>query len=56
MEKGTTTAKRTCGSKEIDIPASCDQKSYHEHMVGVDRGDQHPMMGGDFSNVSHFKK
>ena len=25
-------------------------------MGGVDRGDQHRMVGADFANVSHYKK
>jgi len=33
-----------------------DIEKYQNYMGGVDRGDQHRVMGAGFSNVAHFKK
>lgn len=56
MTKGLTSVKRRTGSNQIDVIVPKDIQKYQQYMGGVDRGDQHRVMGAGFSNVAHFKK
>ena len=56
MDKGVEILKRRTGNKVIEVTCPSDIVRYQKFMVGVDRGDQHRVMGAGFANVSHFKK
>ena len=56
MLKGTEKIQRRKGSKIIEVIVPKDIKQYQNYMGGVDRGDQHRVMGAGFANVAHFKK
>ena len=56
MDKGVQTLNRRTGSKVIQVTCPSDIVRYQKFMGGVDRGDQHRVMGAGFANVSHFKK
>ena len=56
MKKGETVIKRQVGSEAVDVKCPNDIVEYQENMDGVDRGDQHRLMGAGFANVAHFKK
>ena len=55
MKPGIKTIGRRVGS-EIDVRCPSDVVEYQTYMDGVDRGDQHRVMGAGFANVAHFKK
>ena len=56
MKKGETTVQRRTGQHKVDVTVPNDIRLYQMEMDGVDRGDQHRVMGAGFANVSHFKK
>jgi len=56
MIKGLTSITRRTGPKQIKVIVPNDIEKYQNYMGGVDRGDQHRVMGAGFSNVTHFKK
>ena len=56
MEKGVSTVQRRTGANLIQVPCPNDIQQYQKYMGGVDRGDQHRVIGAGFSNVAHFKK
>ena len=56
MKKGIDEVQRRTGSKLINVKCPNDIIMYQKNMGGVDRGDQHRVMGAGFANVSHFKK
>lgn len=56
MCKGLTEITRRTGPKKIRVAVPNDIEKYQNWMGGVDRGDQHRVMGAGFSNVAHFKK
>ena len=47
---------RRTGSVLINVTCPNNVIMYQQNMGGVDRGDQHRLMGAGFANVSHFKK
>ena len=51
---GIGEVKRRTGAKILDVKCPNDIMMYQQNMDGVDRGDQHRVMGARFSNVSHF--
>ena len=56
MKKGVDDVQRRTGSKLINVKCPNDIIMYQKNIGGVDRGDQHRVMGAGFANVSHFKK
>ena len=56
MKHGAQMVKRRNGAKLIDVQCPNDIILYQQNMGGVDRGDQHRIVGAGFSNVAHFKK
>ena len=56
MKKGVDEVQRRTGSKLINVKCPNDIIMYQKNMGGVDRGDQHRVMGAGFANVCHFKK
>ena len=56
MKPGIKTITRRVGSDLIDVTCPSDIVEYQNYMDGVDRGDQHRVMGAGFANVAHFKK
>ena len=56
MKHGTQVVHRRNGANIIDVTCPNDIVLYQQNMEGVDRGDQHRMIGAGFSNVAHFKK
>ena len=56
MKSGTQVVQRRNGANIIDVTCPNDIVLYQQNMGGVDRGDQHRMIGAGFSNVAHFKK
>ena len=56
MKHGTQVIQRRNGANIIDVTCPNDIVLYQQNMGGVDRGDQHRMIGAGFSNVAHFKK
>ena len=56
MKPGIKTITRRVGSDLIDVRCPSDIVEYQHNMDGVDRGDQHRVMGAGFANVAHFKK
>ena len=56
MVKGIGSVFRQVGKDKIEVRCPNDIIMYQENMGGVDRGDQHRIMGAGFSNVAHFKK
>ena len=55
MKKGIHEITRKTGVKLIDVTCPNDLMMYQQHIGGVDRGDQHRVMGAGFANVSYFK-
>ena len=56
MKKGIHDVTRRTGANLINVTCPNDIIMYQKNMGGVDRGDQHRVMGAGFANVSHFKK
>ena len=56
MKPGIKTITRGVRSDLIDVRCPSDIVEYQNYMDGVDRGDQHRVMGAGFANVAHFKK
>jgi hypothetical protein len=56
MAKGIGDVQRRVGRDKITVRCPNDIIQYQKHMGGVDRGDQHRVMGAGFANVAHFKK
>ena len=56
MQKGEQIVKRQVGANLVDVRCPNDIVLYQQNMGGVDRGDQHRMVGAGFANVSHYKK
>ena len=56
MKKGIGMVQRRVGRDKIDVRCPNDIIQYQKYMGGVDRGDQHRVMGAGFANVAHFKK
>ena len=56
MKHGSQTITRIQGAKLIEVECPNDIVLYQKNMGGVDRGDQHRMVGSRFANVAHFKK
>ena len=56
MKHGKSIIQRRVGSKIIDVVCPNDIILYQQGMGGVDRGDQHRVVGAGFANVAHFKK
>ena len=56
MMSGVDEVARRVGSTIIKVSCPNDIIKYQKHMGGVDKGDQHRVMGAGFANVAHFKK
>ena len=56
MKKGAGIVQKRKGRDILDVTCLNDGIMYQKNMGGVDRGDQHRLMGAEFKNVSHFKK
>ena len=56
MKKGIGKVQRRVGRNKIDVICPNDVIEYQKYMGGVDRSDQHRVMGAGFANVAHFKK
>ena len=56
MKKGIGEVTRRTGPNLITVTCPNDIIMYQQNMDGVDRGDQHRVMGAGFANVAHFKK
>ena len=56
MKSGIDEVARRIGSEVIKVSCPNDIIQYQKNMGGVDRGDQHRVMGAGFANVAHFKK
>ena len=56
MVKGIGSVFRQVGKDKFKVRCPNDIIMYQENMGGVDRVDQHRIMGAGFSNVAHFKK
>ena len=56
MKSGIDTVTRRVGAKIVTVKCPSDIVQYQQNMGGVDRGDQHRVMGAGFANVAHFKK
>ena len=56
MDKSVQIFKRRTGSKIIELTCPSDMDKYQKYMGGVDKSDQHHVMGAEFSNLAHFKK
>ena len=56
MEQGVSSVQRRTGASLIQVSCPNDIIKYQKYMGGVDRGDQHRVIGAGFSNVAHFKK
>ena len=56
MCKGAQTIQRRNGATLINVTCPNDIVMYQTYMGGVDRGDQHRVVGAGFVNVAHFKK
>ena len=56
MKPGSQKVIRRQGANLIEVTCPNDIVLYQQHMGGVDRGDQHRMVGAGFANVAHFKK
>ena len=56
MKSGADVVARRVGSTVINVSCPNDIIEYQKHMGGVDKGNQHRVMGAGFANVFHFKK
>ena len=56
MKKGAGIVQKRKGRDILDVTCLNDGIMYQKNMGGVDRGDQHRLMGVGFANVSQFKK
>ena len=56
MEPGIGEVSRRKGVTVNTVKYPNDVILYQKGMGGVDRGDQHRVVGAGFANVSHFKK
>ena len=56
MKSGCEVVQRRNGATVIDVQCPSDIVLYQKNMGGVDRGDQHRVIGAGFANVAHFKK
>ena len=56
MKSGCEVVQRRNGATVIDVQCPSDIVLYKKNMGGVDRGDQHRVIGAGFANVAHFKK
>ena len=56
MAKGIGDVQRRVGRDKVTVRCPNDIIQYQKHMGGVDRGDQHRVVGAGFANVAHFKK
>ena len=56
MEPGIGEVSRRQGATVHTVKCPNDVILYQKGMGGVDRGDQHRVVGAGFANVAHFKK
>ena len=56
MKSCVSEVSRRTGATIIKVPCPNDVILYQKYMDGVDRGDQHRVVGAGFANVAHFKK
>ena len=56
MKSGVSEVSRRTGATVIKVQCPNDIILYQQYMDGVDRGDQHRVVGAGFANVAHFKK
>ena len=56
MISGVGVVSRQVGSNVVKVSCPNDIIEYQKYMGGVDKGDQHRVMGASFANASHFKK
>ena len=56
MKRGIGKVTKRTGPNLITVTYPNDIIMYQKNADGVDRGDQHRVMGADFANVAHFKK
>ena len=50
-----TEEKRRVGSEVKKVTCPLNIAKYHRHIGGIDRGDQHQVMGASFNNVAYFR-
>ena len=56
MKSGVSEVSRRTGATVVKVRCPNDIILYQQYMDGVDRGDQHRVVGAGFANVAHFKK
>ena len=56
MKSGVSEVSRRTGATVVKVQCPNDIILYQQYMDGVDRGDQHRVVGAGFANVAHFKK
>ena len=56
MKHGFSMVSRRNGANILQVPCPNDIILYQQNMGGVDRGDQHRVVGAGFANVANFKK
>ena len=56
MTPGIGEVTRRQGASVTKVKYPNDAILYQQGMGGVDRGDQHRVVGAGFANVAHFKK
>ena len=56
MKSGVEIVTRRVGATVVNVKCPADIVQYQQGMGGVDRGNQHRVMGAGFANVAHFKK
>ena len=56
MQPGIGEVRRRQGATVLRVKCPNDVIMYQNNMGGVDRGDQHRVVGAGFANVAHFKK
>ena len=54
MKRGIDELARQVGSEIIKVTCPNDIILYQKYMGGVDKGDQHRVMGAGFANVAHW--
>ena len=56
MKFGVSEVSRRKGATVVKVRCPNDIILYQQYMDGVDRRDQHRVVGAGFANVAHFKK
>ena len=56
MKGGIGEVSRRTGAKMLAVPFPNDITMHQKFMGGVDRRDQHGIVGAGFETISHFKK